>query len=100
MSVRATTLEMRLLPEDKELLRHAAGLRRQTLTDFILSSMLPVARAVVEDECRIELSRDAWLRFVEICESDVQPGELAQREAAAFLADMRAGRSATRGGHG
>ncbi len=83
-----TTLEMRLRKDDKEVLRTAAKVKRQSLTEFILDHTMPIARSIVERQNNIQLTEAAWNAFVTMTEGNYTAPPLAKREAAAFLAEM------------
>lgn len=87
-TVRETTLDLRLSAKQKELIRRAAAVRGQTMTEFVLSAVEPLARELVERERVIELSQAAWQEFVRMAEANVPAPPLAKQEAAAFIAEM------------
>jgi uncharacterized protein (DUF1778 family) len=93
---RAMTLDLRVTPEQKELIRRAAAIRGQNMTEFVLAAVEPVARALLERQEVIEISRTAWQAFMQMVEAQVPAAPLARREAAAFLAEMAEGSSAGR----
>jgi uncharacterized protein (DUF1778 family) len=88
MSGKVATLELRVTPVQKDLIRRAAAARGQTMTDFVMSAVEPVASALVERQEVIELSQRAWREFNEMVGGNVRPTPLARREAAAFLEEM------------
>ena len=73
MATRTARLEMRLRPEDKDLLERAAVLSGQPLTSFALSSLLDRARTLIADSAMITLSPRDMKRFFEILEADETP---------------------------
>src|SRR5436305_10951718 len=85
---RAMTLDLRVTAEQKDLIRRAAALRGQNMTEFVLGAVEPVARALVERQEVIELSRTAWRAFTQMVETRAPATSLARREAADFLAEM------------
>jgi uncharacterized protein (DUF1778 family) len=87
-NLRNATLDLRITPEQKELIRRAAALRGQTMTEFVVTTVEPLAKAVVGRQDAIELSEAAWQAFVQMAEANVPAMPLARREAAAFLAEM------------
>src|SRR5437773_1305735 len=66
-----TTLNLRVSAKQKELIRRAAPMRGQTMTEFVLSAVEPLARELVERERAIELSEAAWQEFVRMAEANV-----------------------------
>jgi uncharacterized protein (DUF1778 family) len=87
---RAETLDLRITREQKELIRRAAAVRGQNMTEFVLATVEPVARALLERQAVIELSQAAWHAFTRMVEEPGAATPLARREAAAFLAEMSA----------
>ena len=83
------TLDLRLTPSQKEVIRRAAALRGQTMTDFVMSTVEPVARAMVERERVIELGEAAWKNFLEIVDGEIPASSLARKEASDFLEEMK-----------
>lgn len=61
MATRAkeSTLDLRVTPEQKEIIRRVAASRDQTITEVILAAVEPVARKVVERQGTIELTERA-----------------------------------------
>lgn len=66
-------IEMRLTPEQKELLERAAAISGQAVTGFALSHLLDTARDVIERHQRTTLSLRDGRRFLEILETDAAP---------------------------
>jgi uncharacterized protein (DUF1778 family) len=87
-SIRDATLDLRVTEEQKELIRRAAALRGQTMTEFVLAAVEPLARSLVERQQVIELNEAAWQAFVRLAEAQIPAPPLAKREAAAFLSEM------------
>lgn len=85
---REATLGVRVTAEQKEILRRAAALRRQSMSEFVLLAEEPLARSLVERQQTIELNETAWLAFVRLTQGDVRTPPLAKREAGAFLEEM------------
>jgi uncharacterized protein (DUF1778 family) len=54
-----STLDLRVTPEQKEIIRRVAASRDQTITEVILAAVEPVARKVVERQGTIELTERA-----------------------------------------
>jgi uncharacterized protein (DUF1778 family) len=85
-AMRAATLELRLTPKQKNLIREAANTRGQSMTEFILSTVEPVAEALVEREHVITLSRRGWQEFVEMLENPRPLPHSTLAEMVAFMA--------------
>lgn len=73
MAARTARLEMRLTPEDKEILEQAAALSGQPLTSFALSTLTARARDMIAEQNTITLSRRDIKRFFEILDADTEP---------------------------
>jgi uncharacterized protein (DUF1778 family) len=70
---REDRIELRATKDEKRLLAAAAAYERLDLTSFIMRTVLPIAREVVEGNERIVLSeRDAG-RVLELLESPPEP---------------------------
>ena len=93
MAARAETrsdrIELRTTREEKRLLTAAAAHERLDVTSFIMRSVLPAARAVIDRSERIVLSRRDSERVLELLEHPPKP-------ASALLAAAR--RRHARGG--
>lgn len=95
MNVNATaTLELRLTPKQKTLIKEAASSRGQSMTEFILSTVEPVAEALVVRERAITLSRRAWDEFVEMLENPRPLPKSTVAEMEAFMAEFHPSDSA------
>jgi uncharacterized protein (DUF1778 family) len=74
-------IEFRLPAEDKAVLARAAALMNMDLTGFILSKMLPEARAVIENAERLALSERDSLHVLALLENPPAPSEKLRRAA-------------------
>lgn len=66
-------ISLRLLSEQKALLRRAAALRNTDLTDFVLQPALREASAVIEAASRVVLSERDSLRMLDLLENPPPP---------------------------
>lgn len=66
-------ISLRLLSEQKALLRRAAALRNTSLTDFVLQPALREASAVIEAASRVILSERDSLRMLDLLENPPPP---------------------------
>lgn len=82
---KSATLELRVTPAQKELLRQAADVRGQSMTEFVLAAVTPIAEDLVEGQQQIRLSRRAWEEFVQFTTEPAPAVPLAREEAAEFL---------------
>lgn len=73
MSLKTQRLEMRLTPEDKQLLEQAAALRGVAVTSFALTLLVENARAIVEASQRTTLSRADQERFLALLDEEQEP---------------------------
>jgi len=88
MQGKVATLELRVSPAVKELVRQAAACKGQTMSEFVLSVVEPVATDIVEGQPQIRLSERAWAEFVEHTTRYTRATPLAKSEAAEFLARL------------
>jgi uncharacterized protein (DUF1778 family) len=56
-------LNLRIAPAVKAMLRHAAKLRKASLTDFVVRSSQDAAEAVLAQQNRFVLPKAQWLAF-------------------------------------
>jgi uncharacterized protein (DUF1778 family) len=76
-------VELRVKPEEKTLLARAAALQHMDLTGFILSRLLPEARAVIERAERLTLSGRDSLKVLDLLENPPKPNSRLKRAAKA-----------------
>jgi uncharacterized protein (DUF1778 family) len=69
----SSRIELRIHPEEKAVLVRAAALERTDLTSFILRTILPAAREVIERAERLQLSERDSVRVLELLESPPEP---------------------------
>lgn len=93
---KSATLELRVTPAQKELLRQAAGVRGQSMSEFVLATVTPVAEELVEGHHQIRLSQRAWEEFVRMTTDVVPATPLARQEAGEFLRRLEGGEAAAR----
>jgi uncharacterized protein (DUF1778 family) len=60
----SSRIELRIHPEEKAVLVRAAALERTDLTSFILRTILPAAREVIERAERLQLSERDSVRVL------------------------------------
>ena len=85
----SSRIELRIRPEEKAALARAAALERMDLTGFILRTVLPAARSVIERAERLQLSERDSLRVLALLESPPEPNAKL-RAAARALARSQA----------
>ena len=76
-------VELRVKPEDKAILARAAAIEHLDLTGFILSRLMPEARAVIERAERIQLSGRDSLKVLDLLEHPPKPNARLKRAAKA-----------------
>jgi len=76
-------VELRVKPDEKTLLARAAALQHMDLTGFILSRLLPEARAVIERAERLALSSRDSLKVLNLLENPPKPNARLKRAAKA-----------------
>jgi len=72
-SAREDRIELRTTRDEKRLLTAAAAYERLDLTSFIMRTVLPAARDVVDRSERIVLSERDSLRVLELLENPPKP---------------------------
>lgn len=70
---RGERIELRATAEQKQILTAAAGYAQVDLTTFILRTVLPTAREIVESEEKIMLSERDTRRVLELLENPPPP---------------------------
>ena len=73
LSGRHDRIELRTTREEKRLLSSAAAYERLDVTSFIMRSVLPAAREVVDRAERIVLSERDTVRVLELLENPPKP---------------------------
>jgi uncharacterized protein (DUF1778 family) len=73
MPTRTERLDMRLTPDQKDLLERAATLSGQPLTGFAVSHLVECAQEILDRFQRTVLSRKDAGRFLDILDSDAEP---------------------------
>lgn len=66
-------LNLRLRPEDNELIRRAALSTDQSVTDFLTSSAIDRAHEVLADQRTFALDEETWDQFVALLDAPVEP---------------------------
>ncbi|MFN0313676.1 MAG: DUF1778 domain-containing protein [Burkholderiales bacterium] len=72
-AVREDRIELRTTREEKQLLAAAAAHERLDVTTFIMRSVLPAAREVVDRAGRIVLSKRDTVRVLDLLENPPKP---------------------------
>lgn len=88
VAVDNSRMSLRVRAEEKAMLLRAAALKHTDLTDFVLQQALRVARRVIEESERVNLSERDSLRVLELLETPPRPN--AKLRAAARALPKRA----------
>ncbi len=72
---RREPLHMRIRPEDRTLIDHAAELTGKNRTDFVLDAARLAAQNILLDRAVIPVSKEAYAAFVALLEAPPQPNE-------------------------
>ncbi len=73
MSTKTDRLELRLTPQQRELIERAAALRGQVLASFIRSELFERAQEIVDQHAQTELSARDFRRFLDVLDRDPEP---------------------------
>ena len=63
---------MRVAPDADAVVREAAGLRHQNLTEFVIEAAVVEAQRVLADRTRFVLDPERWDEFVDLLDRPVQ----------------------------
>ena len=73
------TLNMRIKPEDRNLIDWAAKVQGKTRTDFIMTSARRAAEEAVLDRVIVDVGSDAFEAFIARLDSPLPPSERLKR---------------------
>lgn len=73
MSAKTDRLEMRLTPQQRQLLERAAALTGQVLSSFMRSELVERAQEIIDRHALTQLSVRDFRRVLEILDRDVAP---------------------------
>jgi uncharacterized protein (DUF1778 family) len=71
-TVKTERVNLRVAPDDDAVLRRAADLLGETLSEFLIESGLERAERVVADRTRFVLDESAWAAFIEALDRPAQ----------------------------
>lgn len=77
--LKTARIEARTTPEALALMKHAAHLQGQSVSDFIASSGANAARKVIADTEIITLSREAGLQIAELLANPPEPTQALKK---------------------
>jgi uncharacterized protein (DUF1778 family) len=82
--VRAARLDIRLNPQAKEKIEQAAVVSHQSLTDFVVTSLLRVSEEALQRQRMIHLSKRDRDLFLTALDADVRPNRALRKAAERF----------------
>jgi len=83
-STRAARLDIRINPSAKEKIEQAAVLSHQSLTDFVVTSLLRVSEEALQRQRMIHLTNRDRDLFLTALEADVRPNRALRKGAERF----------------
>ena len=88
-NIRNARLEIRLNPQAKEKIEQAAVVSHQSLTDFVVTSLLRVSEEALERQRVIHLSNRDRDLFLGALEADTRPNQTLRKAAQRFKRSPR-----------
>ena len=67
--MRAAAINLRALPEQRDLIDHAANLLGKSRSDFMLEASCERAQSVVLDQVHFSLNADKFQQFIELLDA-------------------------------
>lgn len=83
-SERAARLDIRLNPQAKQKIEQAAAVSHQTITDFVVTSLLRASQEALDRQHLIQLSNRDRDLFLSALETDVSPNRALRKAADRF----------------
>ena len=83
-SIRAARLDIRLNPQAKEKIEQAAVVSHQSVTDFVVTSLLRASEQALERQQMIRLTNRDRDRFLAALEADAKPNRALRKAAVRF----------------
>lgn len=77
--MRAATINLRALPEQRDLIDHAASLLGKNRSDFMLEAACERAQSVVLDQVHFSLDADKFQQFVDLLDAPPKPNAGLER---------------------
>ncbi|MDO5103459.1 MAG: DUF1778 domain-containing protein [Lautropia sp.] len=71
--MRAAAINLRALPEQRDLIDHAARLQGKNRSDFMLEAACERAQAVVLDQVHFSLDAEKFQQFVDLLDAPPEP---------------------------
>ena len=83
-TIRAARLDIRLKPQAKEKIEQAAAVSHQSITDFVVTSLLRASEEALERQQLIQLSNRDRDLFLAALDTDVRPNRALRKAAERF----------------
>lgn len=83
-SIRAARLDIRLNQQTKEKIEQAAAVSHQSITDFVVTSLLHASEKAMERQQLIQLTNRDRDLFLAALETDVRPNRALRKAAERF----------------
>jgi uncharacterized protein (DUF1778 family) len=77
--MRAAAINLRALPEQRDLIDHAAGLLGKNRSDFMLEAACERAQSVLIDQVFFELDAEKFQQFIAMLDAPPQANEGLER---------------------
>lgn len=77
--MRAAAINLRALPEQRDLIDHAASLLGKNRSDFMLEAACERARSVVLDQVLFTLDPDKFQQFLDLLDAPPEPNPGLER---------------------
>lgn len=77
--MRAAAINLRALPEQRDLIDHAASLLGKNRSDFMLEAACERAQAVLLDQVHFALDRGKFKRFLDLLDAPPEPNPGLER---------------------
>jgi uncharacterized protein (DUF1778 family) len=82
--IRAARLDIRLNPQAKEKIEQAAAVSHQSITDFVVTSLLRASEEALERQKSIQLTNRDRDLFLAALETNVRPNRALRKAAERF----------------
>ncbi len=77
--MRAAAINLRALPEQRDLIDHAATLLGKSRSDFMLEAACERAQAVLLDQIHFSLDTDKFRQFIDLLDAPPKPNPGLER---------------------
>jgi len=77
--MRAASINLRALPEQRDLIDHAANMLGKNRSDFMLEAACERAQSVLLDQVHFSLDAEKFQQFIELLDASPKPNEGLKR---------------------